>query len=143
MKSYNHQTGSHEFIPLVPRGTHYPTALDFRTVTIKATRDAQRFFGIDIYEIAGKESACSGIGELIFDPSGCAVFDASTRTVSTEFWMNEDKTLFIEADPPGKRGEPRFRVVFRVDSQKRLLVTVRDILTQRLLYHDHPVVKLK
>jgi molecular chaperone DnaK len=143
VKSYNHQTGSHEFIPLVPRGTHYPTALDFRTVTIKATRDAQRFFGIDIYEIAGKESACSGIGELIFDPSGCAVFDASTRTVSTEFWMNEDKTLFIEADPPGKRGEPRFRVVFRVDSQKRLLVTVRDILTQRLLYHDHPVVKLK
>ncbi len=42
-----------------------------------------------------------------------------------------------------ERGVPRFSVSFRVDGQKRLLVTVRDILTQKLLYEDYPVVKLR
>lgn len=145
IKSYNSSKGIHDFITLIPRGTKYPTNHTFKSLTLKAVRNEQRFFGIDIYEIAQKGSVPSGAGEVIFDLNGCIIFETRTgqEGTGTEFWMNEDKPMFIEAIPPGKKGTPRFSVTFRVDSQKRLLVTVRDIETQKLLYDDHPVVKLK
>ncbi len=145
IKSYSSKTETHNFIPLIPRGTSYPTKDDFKKLTLKAVRDGQRFLGLDLYEVAQKGSAPSSMGELIFDLNGGVVFDNHSQTAEsgTEFWMNEDNPTFIEADPPGNRGEPRFSVTFRVDAQKRLLVKVRDVKTQRLLYDDHPVVKLK
>lgn len=145
IKGYDSRKGEHVFIPLVPKGTRYPTREDFKRMTLKATRNGQRFFGIDIYEVAEKESVPTGAGEIVFDLNGGAVFETglSGGRAGTEFWMNEDNPTFIEADPPAERGAPRFSVSFRVDSQKRLLITVRDILTQRLLFEDYPVVKLR
>ncbi len=145
IKSYDTGKGEHRFIPLVPRGTRYPTREDFRRMTLKATRNGQRFLGIDIYEVAEKESVPTGAGEIVFDLNGGAVFETriSGAGAGTEFLMNEDNPTFIEADPPAERGVPRFSVSFRVDGQKRLLVTVRDILTQKLLYDDYPVIKLR
>jgi hypothetical protein len=56
--------------------------------------------------------------------------------------MNEGQPTFLVADPPAQRGEPRFEVEFSVDSNKRLLLTARDLQTGRLLYQAYPVVKL-
>lgn len=58
------------------------------------------------------------------------------------FWMNEHAPTFLHADPPAQRGEPCFEVMFGIDSNKRLLITVRDLRTMRLVLQDHPVVKL-
>jgi molecular chaperone DnaK len=145
IKSYNRKTGTHQFLPLIPKGTHFPTEEGFRSMTMKATRDGQRFFGIDIFEIAEKSSCTECVGEIVYDLNGYAVFDNShsASSESTEFWMNENKPTFIEADPPGERGVKRFSVSFRVGPNKALRVTVRDILTQKLLYEDYPVVRLK
>lgn len=145
IKSYDSKTGSHKFIPLIPKGTSYPTSPEFKRLTLKGVRDGQRFFGIDIFEIAESGTIRSGAGEVIFDLNGGVVFERNTSAVDagTEFWMNENNPTFIEADPPGEKGTPHFSVVFRVDSQKRLLVTVWDIKTQRRIYNDYPVVKLK
>ncbi|WP_373500169.1 Hsp70 family protein [Desulfococcus sp.] len=146
IKGYDSGSGTHRFIPLVPQGTHYPTDEGFRRMTLKATRDGQRFFGIDIYEVADRGSVRGGAaGEIVFDLNGNALYDDSARPAagSTEFWINEEKPTFIEADPPAKGGVKRFAVSFRVDAFKHLLVTVRDLQTQKLVYDDHPVVKLK
>lgn len=145
IKSYNPRSGAHTFIPLVSKGVQYPTEPDFKRLTLKAVRDNQRFFGIDIYEVAQNGSQYSGTGELIFDLNGGLIFDNKPREIAegTEFWMNEENPTFIEADPPGTRGEPRFSVTFRIDAQKRFLITVRDVKTQKLLYNDYPVVKLR
>jgi len=145
IRDYDPKTGRHRFSPLVPRGTHYPTEPDFKRLTMKAVRNGQRFLGIDIYEVAEEGSYAGGTGELVFDLNGGLVFDNQPHAVEagTEFWMNEHNPTFIEADPPARRGEPRFAVTFRVDAQKRLLVTVFDIITQKHKYKDHPVVKLK
>lgn len=145
IKSYDSKSGAHRFIPLVPKGTRYPTINDFKKLSLKAASDGQRFFGIDIYEIAEKGSINSSTGNVIFDRNGGIVFQRNTHEADagTEFWMNEEDPLFIESNPPGEKGVNRFSVTFRVDAQKRLLVTVRDIQTQKPLYLDHPVVKLK
>jgi len=39
-------------------------------------------------------------------------------------------------------GQPRFRVEFNVDANKRLTITVRDMVTNSLTHRDYPVVKL-
>ncbi len=145
IKSYNRKTGTHQFIPLIPKGTQFPTEKGFKSMTMKATRNGQRFFGIDIFEIAEKNSSTGCAGEIIYDLNGCAVFDNNHNSSNepTEFWMNEKNPTFIEADPPGEMGVKRFSVSFRVGPNKALRVTVRDILTQKLLYEDYPVVRLK
>jgi molecular chaperone DnaK (HSP70) len=145
IKSYNRKTGAHEFLPLISRGTQFPTEAGFKKMTMKATRDGQRFFGIDIFEIAEKAGVTACVGEIVYDLNGCAVFDNNHNGSgeSTEFWMNENNPTFIEASPPGEKGIKRFSVSFRVGPNKALRVTVRDILTQKLLYEDYPVVKLK
>ena len=85
------------------------------------------------------------MGEIVYDLNGCAVFDNNHNGSgeSNEFWMNENNPTFIEASPPGEKGVKRFSVSFRVGSNKVLRVTVRDIFTQKLVYEDYPVVKLK
>ena len=145
IKSYNRKTGTHEFLPLISRGTQFPTEAGFKNMTMKATRDGQRFFGIDIFELAEKAGSTECAGEIVYDLNGCAVFDNNHNGSgeSTEFWMNENNPTFIEASPPGEKGIKRFSVSFRVGPNKALRVTVRDILTQKLLYEDYPVVRLK
>jgi hypothetical protein len=62
---------------------------------------------------------------------------------NTEFWLNEENPTFIEAVPPAQSNRKRFAVAFRVDALKHLRVTVRDLQTQKLVYNDYPVVRLK
>jgi len=57
--------------------------------------------------------------------------------------MNEESPTFLCADPPARTGgEERFRVDFAVDGNKRLLITVRDVVTGKMTHRDYPVVKL-
>ena len=146
IKGFDNTKGTHVFIPLVPRGTHYPTEEGFRKMTLKATSEGQRFFGINIYEMADRGIVRSGgAGEIVFDLNGNALYDHTARPAadSTEFWLNENNPTFIEAVPPAQKGFKRFAVTFRVDALKHLRVTVRDLQTQKPVYSDYPVVKLK
>ena len=83
--------------------------------------------------------------ELVFDPAGAARI---TRTSSEDeerryyFWVNEPNPTFLHADPPARQGEPRFDDEFGIDSNKRLLITVRDLKTNQVTLRDYPVVKL-
>jgi hypothetical protein len=56
--------------------------------------------------------------------------------------MNEHAPTFLTVNPPAQRGEPCFKVLFAIDANKRLLITVRDLRTMRLVMEDYPVVKL-
>jgi molecular chaperone DnaK (HSP70) len=60
----------------------------------------------------------------------------------TYFWLNESSPTFLEADPPATKGEARFEVQFGIDGNKRLLITARDLMTNRVTHRDFPVVKL-
>jgi molecular chaperone DnaK len=100
--------------------------------------------GIDIFEMGEPRTAATAL-ELVFDPSGAArvvaVSDAQQRE-RTRFWMNEAAPTFLTIDPPAQRGEPCFEVLFSIDANKRLLITVRNLRTMRLVLEDYPVVRL-
>jgi hypothetical protein len=46
-------------------------------------------------------------------------------------------------DPPGRAGEDRVKVVFNVDHNRTLRVTVSDLQSGRLLLRDAAVVELR
>jgi molecular chaperone DnaK (HSP70) len=141
----NPQIGTYDFRPIVPRGTPYPTDKPVARLMIKASYDGQRQLGLAIFEMGQQRQQSNQEMELVFDPGGAARIVQVTPAEQEErlqFWMNEHTPTFLVADPPGKQGDPRFEVEFNVDSNKRLTITARDVLTGRLTHQNYPVIRL-
>jgi molecular chaperone DnaK (HSP70) len=138
--------GAYEYRPIVSRGTAYPTTEPVARMTVKASHDGQTHLGIAIFELGERRQSREARSvELVFDPRGAARVRHLTPEEEDRqyyFWVNEHSPTFLQADPPAKRGEPRFEVEFGIDANKRLLITARDLKTKRLMYRNHPVVKL-
>ena len=137
----------YEYHPLVRRGTPYPSAGPLATLTVKASYEGQSQLGLAVAEMGEQRGHGSERRlELVFDPSGAArvvTVSPDEEESRSVFWMNEDSPTFLRADPPAQKGgEERFRVDFAVDGNKRLLITVRDVVTGKTTHRDYPVVKL-
>ncbi len=142
----NPKVGDYDYRTIVKHGTPYPTKEPVAQITVKATYDGQAQLGIAIFEM-GERRRRGGEQplELVFDPSGAARLTSITpddEDYRTYFWMNEGQPTFLTVAPPAKGGEARFQVEFKIDGNKRLLITVRDLKTGRLTHRDYPVVKL-
>jgi molecular chaperone DnaK (HSP70) len=134
----------YDYRVLVNRGTPYPTQEPISALTVKASYDGQEKLGIAIFEMGEIHQNTHQV-ELVFDPTGAArVMPVSAQEQENRslFWMNENQQTFLNAAPPAKKGEARFRVEFKIDQNKRLTITARDIQTNQLLFSDYPVVKL-
>ncbi len=150
IRFFNRAKNDYDYRVLVGRGTAYPTPEPVAKLTIKATFEGQTQLGLAVYEMSERGAARpqpDGAGrlELVFDPSGAARLstvapDEEERRAS--FWMNENQPTFLNADPPGMPGEPRFEVQFSIDANKHLLISARDLKTNKTTHRDYPVVKL-
>jgi molecular chaperone DnaK (HSP70) len=138
--------GDYEYRLIVGRGTPYPTSEPVARITVKAAHDGQTQLGIAIFEMGERRPGADRRAvELVFDPLGAARLRALTPEEEDRqyyFWVNEHNPTFLKADPPARRGQPRFEAEFGIDANKRLLITARDVQTKRLILRDHPVVKL-
>lgn len=146
IRHVNPKKGGYDYRVLVKRGTPYPTKEPVARLTVKATYNGQARLGIAIFEVSEpqRQSSTQPI-ELVFDPAGAARIVQVTpdeQDQRTYFWMNEGSPTFLVADPPAKKGEPRFEVEFNIDGNKRLLITAKDLKTGRTVLKDYPVVKL-
>lgn len=140
------QHGEYQYHTIVKHGTPYPTESPVGKLTVKSTHEGQEQLGIAIFEVGERGRKHRGEAvELVFDPSGAArVVEVShdEEERRTYFWMNENTPTFLTANPPAKRGAPRFEVEFNIDDNKRLLITARDVKTGKTVMRDYPVVKL-
>lgn len=139
------QTGQYSYRTIVERGTAYPTPFPVTRLAIKATYPNQEHLGVAIFEIGDSHSMKNSTLELIFDLSGAARITQITPHEQEQrslFWMNEHNPTFLVATPPARQAEPRFEVEFKVDFNKRLTLTARDLQTGELSLKDYPVVKL-
>ncbi len=141
-------SGTYDYRVIVPRGTAYPTSEPVARLVIKGFYDGQTHLGLALFELGEsrkRTSAAGGPIELVFDGTGAARLrpvSADDEERRSMFWMNENQPTFMEANPPAKKGEPRFEALFAVDGNKRLLLTARDLVTGKLIFRDYPVVKL-
>ena len=145
IRHISREKAGYEFRTLVRRGTPYPTETPLDNFLVKATHDGQTHLGIAIFEVGERSRKAAAGVELVFDPSGAARLapvSPDAEDQRTYFWMNEQNPTFLTADPPAVKGEARFEVSFAIDSNKRLLITTRDIHSGALVLRDYPVVKL-
>ena len=142
----NPSNGHYEYRPLVRRGTQYPSSEAVAVITVKASYDGQDQLGIPIFEIGGNTGASGEQRlEIFFDEFGIPKVHAITANDCAKrnhFWINEASPTFLRAEPPGKRGEPRFRIEFMVDRNRHLLITAHDLQSSIVVFSDYPVAKL-
>ena len=146
VRYFNRAKDTYEYHTIVQRGTSYPTPEPLARLRVKATYPGQAQLGLQLYEVSERRRRREGQPmELIFDPSGTARVVAVTPDEEERrsyFWMNEGSPTFLPADPPGQPGAARFSVEFSIDANKRLMITARDLKTDKLTHKDYPVVKL-
>jgi hypothetical protein len=56
--------------------------------------------------------------------------------------LNESSRVIAQLNPLGQIGSDRIKVLFQVDQQRTLRITVLDLLTKKNLLEDAPVVQL-
>jgi len=141
--------GDYDYRILVRQGTPYPTPEPIARLSIKASYHGQQQLGLAIFEMSGSEPQPgdnNGRGmEIIFDPSGAARIVQITHEENRQrhqFWMNEHTPTFLNATAPVVAGEPQFDVEFRVDANKRLVLTARNLRTGQITHDMTPVVQL-
>ncbi len=137
--------GQYHYQPIVHQGTPYPSEKPLAKLAIKAAYDGQRQLGLAIFEMGRQNQPSRQPVELVFDPSGAARVIQVTPQEQEQrslFWMNENSPTFLPASPPVRQGEPQFEVEFRIDENKRLVITARDLKTGRLTHQNFPVVRL-
>jgi hypothetical protein len=142
IESYSQARRDFDFKALFAAGTEYPTPPDVVRFWAKGSYDGMTRIGIKIFEVSRLKRRSLEIS--LVDAEG-ALLDSSR--VSSEFHyvcLNRENPTFIVADPPVdlQRDAQRFLCSFRVDGTRRLLVTVKDFLSRRVLLKDHPVVRL-
>lgn len=133
-------SGRHEWEEIIAAGTRYPLNEPVQLV-LTASRDGQEAVELVIGEV---EESAGGVSEVMFGDRAILMVDGSVelRRVVALNDQNGARTV-ASLDPPGRAGEDRIEVVFGVDHNRTLLVTVYDLLTNEVLLQDLPVVELR
>lgn len=129
---------SYSYLTLIEKGMRYPGARS-QPLTLQVATQGQREIRLDIGEIADVSSA-----EVTYDASGRM---SSTQIVKQETYRSlenhQQQVCVAHLEPPGETGIDRIKVQFEVNEQRVLVVTVKDLLTKRVLVEKGAIAKLK
>ena len=135
----------HEFRYIARKGTVYPTRQDTARVLISAAYDGQTHLGIALYAFGDRYGSPGEREiELVTDPDGImrCMEQPMDIQVSRSTWINEMTPTILVATPPGRKGDVRFELVFRIDLLGILRLSARDVLTGERILENHACVKL-
>ncbi|WP_321504858.1 rod shape-determining protein [uncultured Methanoregula sp.] len=134
----------HHYRFLVHSGARFPSNGQVARITISAAYDGQTHLGIPLCGIAGSGEGSCGI-ELVSDRAGGVHVagpgedaGAQARVVP----LYEQNPVLLVADPPAKKGEPRFECTFTIDRERYLCLSARDLVTGTLQKLNAPVFRL-
>lgn len=132
-------TGQHAYEEIIPMGTTYPS--EQVEITMGAAYNGQTEVEF-VIGMLDPESA-SRI-ELRYE-GGQPVFIAHAEGEANRVLaMNEfAPPISVRLDPPGTPGPDRLRATFWVDDERRLRLSVTDLLSGRELVIDKPVVSVR
>lgn len=130
----------HGWHPLIQQGQPYPMAEPVELI-LGASTEQQPSIELVIGEL-GDDAA----------PTTTEVFFEGDRLVTRQTQVDAqivqplndqgDGQTIAKLEPPGSPGSDRIRVLFQVDSDRTLRITVEDMLTGNTLLADQPVVDL-
>jgi molecular chaperone DnaK (HSP70) len=137
IRYWDHKQACHNWHPLFKSGTPYPTAKPYELV-LGASVSSQPSIELVIGEWGTHEGT-----EVFFDGTRLVTRRAGGNSPDVRSLNDtEEGRTIAQLEPLGYPGKDRIKVLFRVDEQKTLRITVNDLETKKVLLEDTPVVEL-
>jgi molecular chaperone DnaK (HSP70) len=143
--THDPKSGEAQHTVIVPRGTRFPTSPELwkrQLVPTCALGEPESLFKLLICEVS------KGDGDerrFVWDAAGEAhKVGGPTGEAQLVVPLNEASPTLGYLDPPHSPRDrrPRLEIAFGVNAERWLIATVRDLLTQRELMREEPVVRL-
>jgi molecular chaperone DnaK (HSP70) len=144
--TYDPETNAPQHNVIVPRGTRFPTVPNFwkrQVVPTCPLGEPESMFKLVICEVG---RAHDGDRRFTWDSAGTLrkLGGRGGDDGEVVIPLNEASPTLGYLDPPHRPGDrrPRLEVAFGVDGDRWLVATVHDLLADRELMKERPVVKL-
>jgi molecular chaperone DnaK (HSP70) len=138
IRYWNRRDNAHSWHPLIQRGQPYPTA-DPVELFLGASSEKQPSIELILAELG--EVAIST--EVYFEGDQLVTRQAQTGSAQVQTLNDREGARTIaQLTPPGFPGSDRIRVLFSVDADRFLRMTVEDLLTAETLMRDQIVAQL-
>jgi molecular chaperone DnaK (HSP70) len=137
IRYWNRKTNRHDWHPIIEQGQPYPMAR-VKELVLGASTPNQSSIEVIIGELSSDTST-----EVFFDGDRLV-----TRTVTNQEQIvqplndSEGARSIARLDPPGNPGSDRLKLLFSINTQRYLCITIEDLLTQESLLKNYIVVKL-
>jgi molecular chaperone DnaK (HSP70) len=135
----NERSHGVEYELLVPRRTRYPTASDF-TVRYYADYPGMTEVRFSVCEVGRLGQAAVGWERRPNASSYWAPADEAQRALVIELNPMDEA---VPLRPVGQGASARLRVIYRVNEDRWLCVTVEDLVRKETLRADEPVIRLR
>jgi molecular chaperone DnaK (HSP70) len=138
IRYWNRKANSHGWHPIIKTGQPYPTERPVELV-LGASTPNQSNIELVIGELGTQTSAT----EVYFDGDRLLTrsVDAENTTVQALNDREGARTI-AQLSPLGNPGSDRLKLMFNIDPQRYLRITVEDLLTQETLLNNYIVVQL-
>lgn len=137
IRYWNRRDNCHSWHSLIKSGQSYPMSEPVELV-LGASLENQP----SIELIVGELGAETGGTEIYFDGDRLITRQLAGQTSVQPLNDKDGARSIAQLTPPGYPGSDRIKVLFRVDEQRFLRITVEDLLTNETLLDDKPVVQL-
>ena len=144
--THDAKTGNEQHTIIVPRGTRFPTAPDLwkrQVVPTCALGEPETIFKLLICEVARSDGG--GDRRFVWDAAGgLHKIGGTSGEAQVVVPLNAASPTLGYLDPPHSPRDrrPRLEIAFGVNDERWLIATVRDLLAQRELMREEPVVRL-
>lgn len=143
--THDPRTGNAQHTVIVPRGTRFPTSPELwkrQLVPTCALGEPENLFKLLICEVSRSDG---DERRFVWDAAGDVHKVGGTAgDAQVVVPLNEASPTLGYLDPPHLPSDrrPRLEIAFGVSAERWLIATVRDLLTQRELMREEPVVRL-
>ncbi len=136
VRYWDRRSNAHNWHSIIRPGQPYPMTKPVE-ITLGASVEDQP----QIELVLGELAAESAQTEVYFDGDRLIMRNLESRQTTVKA-LNNQASNIAQLDPPGRPGSDRIKVMFSVNRSRFLCITVEDLLTQRTLVSDQPVVQL-
>ena len=138
VRYWNHREQRHDWHPLIQAGQAYPMSQPVELV-LGASVTNQPSIELILGELSGESQQT----EIFFDGDRLISRQTGGRQTVQPLNDREGARAIARLDPPGEPGLDRLRVQFRVDGDRRLRITVDDLLGDVTLLENAVVAELR
>lgn len=138
IRYWDRKQNCHSWHPIIKTGQPYPTEQPVELILGASTPNQT-----NVELIIGELGSGTAATEVYFDGDRLMTRRADSSATSVQALNDRDGARTIaQLDPLGNPGRDRLKLLFSVDSQRHLRITIEDLLTQKILLNNYIVVNL-